>query len=239
MTRDAGGEEGHHRVPGSTRPGGRTARTREAVREATLAEIAERGYDALTVEGVAARAGVHRATVHRRWRNAAGLAADVLDLASGERWPVPDTGSIKGDLRELTSLVVTHFEDPRAGSVSRALASAAVHDPVTARALHGFLAGRHRQAAPIVVRAVERGELPGTTDAEEVVRAAVAPLYYRLFISGEPAGAETAQRAADAALAAARAGVFVRGAGGSPARGAAAGGTSGSANGPAGGSAGA
>lgn len=216
MTRDAGAEEEHPPLPGSTRPGGRTARTREAVREATLAEIAEGGYDGLTVDAVAARAGVHRATVHRRWRNAAGLAADVLDLASGEGWPVPDTGGIRGDLRELTSLVVTHFEDPHAGAVSRALVSAAVHDPATARALHGFLAGRHRQAAPLVVRAVERGELPVGTDAEEVVRVAVAPLYYRLFISGEAAGAETAERSADAALAAARAGVFVRSTGSSP-----------------------
>ena len=52
----------------------------------------------------------------------------------------------------------------------------------------------------------------------EVVRAAVAPLYYRLFISGEAADATTAERAADAALAAARAGVFVRGVGGLPVR---------------------
>ncbi|NLU74183.1 TetR/AcrR family transcriptional regulator [Streptomyces sp. HNM0575] len=197
--------------PGRARPGGRTARTREAVREATLAEIADRGYDGLSVEGVAARSGVHRTTVYRRWRNAAGLAADALDLASAEPWPVPDTGTVRGDLRELTELVVTHFEDPHAGAVSRALVSAAVHDPVTARALHGFLAGRHRQAAPLVARAVERGELPDGTDASETVRAAVAPLYYRLFISGEPADADVAARAADAALAAARAGVFVRG----------------------------
>lgn len=195
--------------PGRARPGGRTARTREAVRQATLAEIAERGYDALTVEGVASRAGVHRATVHRRWRNAAGLAADALDLASDEPWPVPDTGDVRGDLRELTAMVVTHFNDPRAGAVSRAIVSAAVRDAVTARALHGFLAGRHRQAAPVVARAVERGELPAGTDAEEVVRTAIAPLYYRLFISGEPADAGTAVRAADAALAAARAGAFV------------------------------
>jgi AcrR family transcriptional regulator len=158
---------------------------------------------------VASRSGVHRATVYRRWRNAAGLAADALDLASGEPWPVPDTGDVRGDLRELTSMVVEHFNDPQAGAVSRAIVSAAVHDPVTGRALHDFLTGRHRQAAPVVTRAVERGELPEGTDAEEVVRAAIAPLYYRLFISGEPADAATAVRAADAALAAARTGAFV------------------------------
>lgn len=199
------------REPGRARPGGRTARTRAAVREATLAEIAERGYDGLTVDGVAARAGVHRATVYRRWRNAAGLAADALDLASDEPWPVPDTGGVRGDLRQLTALVVGHFADPQAGAVSRALVSAAVHDGATARALHGFLTSRHRTASSVVERAVERGELPAGTDAEETVRAAVAPLYYRLFISGEPVDEETGARAAEAALAAARAGVFVTG----------------------------
>ncbi|RAJ66978.1 TetR family transcriptional regulator [Streptomyces sp. Amel2xB2] len=195
--------------PGRSRPGGRTARTREAVRQATLEELARHGFDGLTVEGVASRAGVHRATVHRRWRNAAGLAADALDLASDEPWPVPDTGEVRGDLRELTTMVAEHFNDPRDGAVSRGIVAAAVRDAETARALHGFLAGRHRQAAPVVERAVERGELPEGTDAEEVVRTAIAPLYYRLFISGEPVDEGTAVRAADAALAAARAGAFV------------------------------
>jgi AcrR family transcriptional regulator len=195
---------GAARAARAPRPGGRTARTREAVRQATLAEIADKGYGGLSVEGVAARSGVHRTTVYRRWRNAAGLAADALDLADGESWPVPD-------LRELTSLVARHFADPEAGTVSRALTSAAVHDPATARALHDFLAGRHRQAAPVVERAVARGELPAGTDAAEVVRAAVAPLYYRLFITGEPVDGAVASRAADAALAAARAGVFAEG----------------------------
>lgn len=217
MTPGAGPEPGSDgrravppREPGRTRPGGRTARTRQAVREATLAEIAGLGYGGLTVESVAARAGVHRATVYRRWRNAAGLAADALDLASDEPWPVPDTGDIRADLRQLTSLVVAHFGDPQAGAVSRALVSAAVQDEATGRALHGFLTGRHRRAASVVVRAVERGELPEGTDGEETVRAAVAPLYYRLFISGEPVDEETGVRAAEAALAAARAGVFGR-----------------------------
>lgn len=190
------------------RPGGRTARVREAVRQATLAEIEAKGYDGLSVDGVAARSGVHRTTVYRRWRNAAGLAADALDLASAEAWPVPDTGDARSDLRALTALVHEHFADPYAGRISRALISAAVQDPGTGRALHDFLAGRHRQAAPIAERAVARGELPAGTDGAEMVRNAVAPLYYRMFVTGEAVDSDVARRAADAAYAAARAGVF-------------------------------
>lgn len=196
--------------PGATRPGGRTARTREAVRAATLAELAAKGFEGLSVDGVATRSGVHRTTVYRRWRNAAGLAADALELASVEPWPIPDTGSLAGDLQDLAELVVTHFTDQRAGAASRAIIAAALDDAATARALHSFLVRRHQQATPLAVRAVERGELPSDTDAEELIRATVAPLYYRLFVTGEPVDRSTAQRAAHAAQVAAQAGVFRR-----------------------------
>ncbi|MBB2912416.1 AcrR family transcriptional regulator [Streptosporangium becharense] len=194
---------------GTLRPGGRTARVREAVREATLAELGEKGFEGLTVESVARRSGVHKTTVYRRWGSVEGLAADALDLAGGEPWPVPDTGTVEGDLRELTRLVLTGFTDPATGSIPTAFISAAMRDPVVAKALRDFFAARHRQSAPIVERAVARGELPEGTDAADVVRTAVAPLYYRLFISGEPVDETVADRAAATALAAARAGAFV------------------------------
>src|SRR5207248_10505689 len=56
-------------APGTLRPGGRTARTRAAVFEATLAELALRGYADLSLDGVAARSGVHKTTIYRRWRS--------------------------------------------------------------------------------------------------------------------------------------------------------------------------
>ncbi|WP_329428414.1 TetR/AcrR family transcriptional regulator [Streptosporangium sp. NBC_01495] len=193
---------------GTVRPGGRTARVREVVREATLAELAEKGYDRMTVEGVALRSGVHKTTVYRRWGSVEGLAADALDLAGAEPWPVPDTGTIEGDLRELTRLVLAGFADPETGPVSTAFIRASARDPVVAKALHAFFAARHEQSAVLVTRAVERGELPEDVDAADLVRTAVAPLYYRLFVSGEPVDEKVADRAAAAALAAARAGVF-------------------------------
>ncbi|MFI1577978.1 TetR/AcrR family transcriptional regulator [Embleya sp. NPDC020630] len=195
---------------GEARPGGRTARTRDAVRRATLAELADKGFDGLTVEAVAVRSGVHKTTVYRRWRNAAGLAADALDLAAEEPWPLPDTGVLRDDLRAITAMVVSGFEDPGRGPIARALVAAAVRDPTTGAALHGFLVGRLAQAEVVVQRAVERGELPAGTDAGEVVRTAVGALYYRLFITREPVDTDQARRAADAAETAARAGVFVR-----------------------------
>ncbi|MEU8801862.1 TetR/AcrR family transcriptional regulator [Spirillospora sp. NPDC048819] len=195
--------------PGTVRPGGRTARVRDAVREATLAELAEHGYPGLTVDGVAARSGVHKTTVYRRWGNAEGLVADALELAAGEPWPVPDTGTLAGDLRAIARLVLTGFTDPGQGPVARAFVLAAAQSTGAARALHAFFARRHEQSAAVVERAIGRGEAPAGTDAADVVRVAVAPLYYRLFVTGEAVDEAAADRAAAAAAAAARAGAFV------------------------------
>lgn len=197
-------------VTSGGRPGGRSARVRAAVRAATLDELAEKGYHGLTVDAVAARSGVHKTTVYRRWGGVDGLIADALAIASAEPWPVPDTGTVRGDLRALARLVLTGFTDPVDGPVATAFIAAATQNAAVARALHGFFTARHEQAAPIVTRAVARGELPAGVDPAEVVRATVAPLYYRLFVSREPVDERVADRAADAALAAARAGALPR-----------------------------
>ncbi|MER6299689.1 TetR/AcrR family transcriptional regulator [Kitasatospora sp. NPDC001539] len=190
------------------RPGGRTARVRADVVAATLAEVTEKGYDGLTVEAVATRAGVHKATLYRRWGGVDGLVAEALASSADQPWPLPDTGDLRQDLRRITQEVFSVFTDPELGPTPTALISAAQRSDVGAAALRAFFAARHRQAAEVAERAVARGELPTGTDGDEVVRAATAPLYYRLFVTGEPLDARTAERAADAAALAARAGLF-------------------------------
>ncbi|GGP02287.1 TetR/AcrR family transcriptional regulator [Nonomuraea glycinis] len=192
----------------SKRPGGRSARVRDAVRRATLAELSEHGMRGLTVENVAERSGVHKTTVYRRWGSVEGLIADALEMAQEEPWPIPDTGTIEEDLRGVARLVQSGFDDPELGPVSSAFVAAAMQSPEAARALHDFFEARHEQSAQVVRRAVDRGELPVTVDVREVIRVAVAPIYYRLFVAHEPVTERDADRAADAALAAARAGVL-------------------------------
>ncbi|MFJ7276562.1 TetR/AcrR family transcriptional regulator [Kitasatospora sp. NPDC098663] len=199
-----------HRAPRTPtpRPGGRSTRVREEVVAATLAEVTEKGYDGLTVEAVASRSGVHKATLYRRWGGVDGLVADALTASADQPWPLPDTGDLRADLRLITREVFTVFTDPDLGATPTALISAAQRSDTGATALRTFFASRHRQAAEVAERAVARGELPTGTDGAEVVRAATAPLYYRLFVTGEPLDAHTAERAADAAALAARAGLF-------------------------------
>ncbi|GIH79373.1 TetR/AcrR family transcriptional regulator [Planobispora longispora] len=191
------------------RPGGRSARVRAAVLDATLAELTGRGYDGLTVEAVAVRSGVHKATLYRRWGGVDGLVADVLSRSAGQPWQVPDTGSLRDDLRAITHEVYAGFTDPGHGVTPRNVILAALRSPQGRQALTAFFEARHGQAAAVVTRSVARGETPDGTDGADVVRTACAPLYYRLFVTGEPLDEPAAHRAAEAALAAARAGVFV------------------------------
>ncbi|MFF8845079.1 TetR/AcrR family transcriptional regulator C-terminal ligand-binding domain-containing protein [Streptomyces sp. NPDC015127] len=195
-------------APGTQRPGGRTARTRAAVRDAVLTGLGEHGYPGLTVEYVAEQSGVHKTTLYRRWGGVEGLVADALDLAGEDSWTPPDTGSLEGDLHALAREVADSFDDPEAAAAPAAFIAAAFQSRRAADALRAFYAERFRRSATVVERAVARGEAPTDTDAGEVVRAVSAPLFFRLFITREPADRALADRSAAAAIAALRAGVF-------------------------------
>ncbi|MFF5335210.1 TetR/AcrR family transcriptional regulator [Streptomyces sp. NPDC013181] len=196
--------------PGTVRPGGRTARVREAVLRAAGDALAEHGFDRLDLADVARRAEVGKTTVYRRWSSPTGLIADLLDDMAEQSTPRARTGSLDGDLRANARLVLTTLTDPRQGALFRSVIAAATCDPRTAQALHRFYAIRVEEWAGCVTDAVERGELPAGTDPHEVVRAVSAPLYYRLLASGDPLDEAAADRAATAAVLAAKAGAYVR-----------------------------
>src|SRR5580704_17090023 len=80
------------------RPGGRSARVRAAVLEATLDELAENGYAAMTMQGVADRAGVNKTSLYRRWAGKAGLLAEALLATSADVTDPPATGEMRRDL---------------------------------------------------------------------------------------------------------------------------------------------
>jgi AcrR family transcriptional regulator len=189
------------------RPGGRTARVRAQVLDAVRAELAEAGHEGLTVEGVAARAGVHRTTVYRRWRDVGGLLVDVIDAAGETDWQPPDTGSLRGDLTALNreiqeSLVVRP-------SFAVALMAASFHSEQAARAQTRLWADRYAQCEVLVERAVERGELPARdVDARGLLIAATAPLYHQLVLLRADPDPRLPERAARAAVLAAAAGAF-------------------------------
>ncbi|GAA4209373.1 TetR/AcrR family transcriptional regulator [Actinocatenispora rupis] len=197
----------------ATRPGGRTARVRAAVLTAAGDVLAEHGYAGLDLADVAQRAGVGKTTVYRRWGSVTGLVVDLLAEMAESSAPRADTGTLLGDLTANARLVRRTLADRRQGPLFRAVIAASISAPETAGALHRFYAARVAEWAPCVTDALDRGEVPAGTDADEVVRAVSAPLYYRMLTTALPLSVAVADRAAEAVTTAARAGAYVRGAG--------------------------
>ncbi|WP_040813523.1 TetR/AcrR family transcriptional regulator [Nocardia concava] len=208
MTPDTRTREGAADSPGSVRPGGRTARVREAVLRAAGDLLAESGYATLDLAEVAARAEVGKTTVYRRWRTPAGLVADLLVEMAETSLPHSDTGTLRGDLLENARLVGKTLSDPRQGRLFRAVIAAATSDDTAATALRAFYATRLAEWSPCVEAAIARGEVPPGTDSRAVLSAVSAPLYYRLLASGDPVDAAAISAAAEAAALAAEQGVF-------------------------------
>jgi AcrR family transcriptional regulator len=188
------------------RPGGRTARIRAAVLAAVEAELLDGGVDTLTVDSVAERAGVHRATVYRRWHDVGGLLADALDAGREDGWCPPDHGSLRADLTALNRDVLVHLTAQR--SLSRALIVASFRSATAAAALHRFLDDRYRRSGVVVARAAARGEVPGDTDRRGLLVAATAPLYHEILLLGGTADDALAVRCAEQAARGAAAGAY-------------------------------
>jgi AcrR family transcriptional regulator len=189
------GDEGRLR-----RPGGRSGRIREAVLEAVLEELVEGGYGALTYDRVATRAGVHRATLYRRWPGKEQLVAEALLARAGRDIPLPDTGTLRGDLRALAHAVVSNITAPMGEGVLRALVSEAGRLPEIPAAGRAFWGQRFAMAAEIVRRGVLRGEVPPDVDPRLLLELLVAPLYLRLLVTAEPVTEEYADAVLDLLL---------------------------------------
>ncbi len=195
---------------GRARPPGRGPKVRRAVLAATLSELAENGYAALTVDNVARRSGVHKTTIYRRWKDRDSLVADAVTDLAAARVPFPDTGDIDADLRELARSLVRFLNSPAGKGVLVATLSDAARIPEIADAKRLFFQDRFRRAEPVVAGAIARGQLPPGTDPAELVRTVIAPIYLRLLVTAEPVDQTTADNAAQAALAAGRAGVLTQ-----------------------------
>ncbi len=172
--------------PPRKRPGGRSARVRASVLDATIAELAEVGYAGLSTAAVADRAGVHRTTVHRRWPDRGSLVAEALLKRSAAEIPIPDTGSLSGDLSRLLRTIAATISEPAANALVRTLlADASASAEV--REITGRIWGtRFGLAEPVFTRAIERGEMRDDVPAASVISVFVAPLYLRALLLNEP-----------------------------------------------------
>ena len=158
------------------------------------------------MDTVAARAGVHRTTVYRRWRDIGGLITDVFDAATDMEWHPRDTGSLPGDLAALNHEIQDSLtEEP---SIAVALIAVSFRSEAAARALRRLWEVRYTQSEIIIQRAIRRGELTSHIDARALLIAATAPLYHQLVLLRTPPDPHLPDHAATGAALAAHSGAF-------------------------------
>ncbi|MEC3952199.1 TetR/AcrR family transcriptional regulator [Nocardia sp. CDC153] len=165
------------------RPGGRAARVGAAVHRAVTDLISERGYGNFTVGEVAARAGVADSSIYRRWGNLENLLGDVALTRLNAQSPMPDTGSLEGDLRTYADQVAREITGPDGLAVVR-LAVALSGDGQGLQAGEHLLVERTRQLQAMLDRAHDRGE--PALDASEVLDHILAPMYIRVLFGLVP-----------------------------------------------------
>jgi AcrR family transcriptional regulator len=167
------------------RPGGRSARVRAAVLQAALEAMAEHGPGGVTISEIARRAGVHATSVQRRWGTAENVTLDAMLTRSQEQLPVPDTGTLRGDLIAFARLIAAYLATPLGTALSRTMA-VAEDDPDMADGRLHFWRTRYDIARVMISRAIERRELAAGTDSQLALELLIAPLHFRALLTRQP-----------------------------------------------------
>jgi AcrR family transcriptional regulator len=161
----------------------RSAEADAAIVDAVLALLAESGFEGVTVEAVAQRAGVARSTVYRRFPDRAHLVESVLHQACQIPVVDPDTGSVGGDLVAIATGLRRVLTTTEFGRALPAVVAAAAGHAEVAEAHRAFVATRRRVSLDAVRRGVERGEVDPDLDPEVLIDMVVGPVFHRLFMS--------------------------------------------------------
>lgn len=179
----------------------RDARADRAILEATLELIAERGVHEFRTEDVAARAGVGKGAIYRRYRSKDELVTAAVAALVSEEIAVPDTGSSRADLLALMREAVELYSGSLPGRLMPNLVGAMAQKPGLARAVReGFLSDRRAALAEVLRRGIERGDLRPDLDFELALDVLGGPLFYRLLITGGPIDEQLAEGVADLIL---------------------------------------
>jgi AcrR family transcriptional regulator len=181
----------------------RAERSKQAILDATRELLAEEGgVRALTVEAVAARSGVAKTTIYRRWRDKWQLALDAVMIDMLPRFDNPvDVGDTRKELLTFVNSVVKMLRARPYGPAMQALVSEIATQPELARVyLEQVVEPRRAQLAPVIERGIARGDLRPDTDVRLIHELLVGPIFYRLLFSGGPLDRNLNTRLVDATL---------------------------------------
>ena len=177
----------------------RVERSRRVILQAVLDALGEVGYGALTIEAVAARAGVGKSTIYRHWPGKLELVEDAFRTLKAPI-VVPDQGSLRDRVVAVIEQVACLVAESTYSSCMPALIDAAERDP-NVRDFHcRFSAERRAVLVGILRDAVRTGELPATADPELLADALVGPILLRRLMLGQPVGPQIARDLVDQLL---------------------------------------
>lgn len=149
-----------------------------AILQAALELFAEDGYDALSIEGVAARAGVGKATVYRRYASKAALVVEAMRCGLDIEERLPDTGDLRADLTVMLEALRAALSGPHARLLITLFAERARNPELDAEFAEAVIGKKREHLRHLVCAAIERGELPQDTDVEIAAEAGPALLWH-------------------------------------------------------------
>jgi AcrR family transcriptional regulator len=181
----------------------RAERSKQAILDATRELLADEGdVGSLTVEAVAARSGVAKTTIYRRWRDKWELALDAVMIDLLPRFADPvDVGDTRKELITFVDSVTKLWASPPYGPAMQGLISEIATQPELARVYREqVVEPRREQLRPVIERGIARGDLRPGTDLRLVHELLVGPILYRLLLSGPPLDRKLTTSLADAVL---------------------------------------
>ena len=163
----------------------RIERTRQAVLAAAAELLADRGFERVTIDGLAERSGVARSTIYRNWPDRALLLVQAFAEMCPHHADV-DQGSLEADLRTIGTSLANGLAHEDWGRALPSLIAAADHDPDLRAASVAFTGERRAMLRSVLARARRRGEVRPDADLDRAVRRFSAPFFYARLISREP-----------------------------------------------------
>ena len=163
----------------------RSERAHQAILSAALELLIEEGFASLRLEHVAARAGVGKATIYRRWPSKEALAQDLLTQLAGPHIEVPDSGNTRNEMlaavtNPMRAVTETDFGPVIRSMLSQIASNPRVGDPFRATVVEA----RRAEITKVIQRGIARGDLRPDADPRVATELLVGPVYFRLMFGG-------------------------------------------------------
>jgi AcrR family transcriptional regulator len=176
----------------------RSEEAHQAILDAALELLSEVGFSALTVEGVASRAGVGKATIYRRWPSKLPLVVEAFGQLPA--LADVDTGSLAGDLKAMLRSYLELFNQTALGTILPSLAGERAHNPELSKLFNPVMRGRRQPLRRAFDRALARGEIDPDLDLELAADLVVGPIAVCLFFRGSRLDPDMVEPVVDLAL---------------------------------------